>query len=72
MAPSRSWPILTLPSGKPHGAYPNSMQVHHYYPRTRNIGDHFVQQGIERMIRELRPDAAFKLFNVNSQGEQQN
>jgi polysaccharide pyruvyl transferase WcaK-like protein len=46
-----------------------SMRVHHFYPKTQNIGDHFVQRGIERMMRELVPDAAFDLFNVNSRGE---
>ncbi len=45
------------------------MRIHHFYPRTKNIGDHFVQQGIERMIRRIRPDATFELFNVNSRGE---
>ena len=44
------------------------MRVHHFYPKTRNVGDHFVQRGIERMIRELVPDATFELFNVNSRG----
>jgi polysaccharide pyruvyl transferase WcaK-like protein len=45
------------------------MRIHHYYPRTKNIGDHFVQLGIQRMIRELRPNATFELFDVNSRGE---
>jgi polysaccharide pyruvyl transferase WcaK-like protein len=45
------------------------MRIHHFYPKTRNVGDHFVQRGIERMIREIVPDAAFDLFNVNSRGE---
>jgi polysaccharide pyruvyl transferase WcaK-like protein len=45
------------------------MRVHHFYPKTQNIGDHFVQRGIEKMIREIVPDAAFELFNVNSRGE---
>lgn len=44
------------------------MRVHHFYPKTRNVGDHFVQRGIERMIRELVPGATFELFNVNSRG----
>ncbi len=47
------------------------MRIHHFYPKTRNIGDHFVQRGIERMIREIVPDASFALFNVNSRGEDQ-
>jgi polysaccharide pyruvyl transferase WcaK-like protein len=45
------------------------MRIHHFYPKTRNIGDHFVQRGIERMIRSIVPDATFDLFNVNSRGE---
>src|SRR5687767_7611268 len=45
------------------------MRIHHFYPKTRNAGDHFVQRGIERMMRELVPGAAFELFNVNSRGE---
>jgi polysaccharide pyruvyl transferase WcaK-like protein len=44
------------------------MRIHHFYPRTQNIGDHFVQRGIERMFREVDPDASFKLFNVNNRG----
>lgn len=44
------------------------MRIQHFYPRTRNVGDHFVQRGIERMIRELVPHATFELFNVNSRG----
>jgi polysaccharide pyruvyl transferase WcaK-like protein len=47
------------------------MRIHHFYPRTGNIGDHFVQQGIERMFRALAPDATFDLFNVNSRGADQ-
>jgi polysaccharide pyruvyl transferase WcaK-like protein len=47
------------------------MKIHHFYPKTRNVGDHFVQRGIERMFRELVPRAAFDLFNVNSRGEDQ-
>jgi polysaccharide pyruvyl transferase WcaK-like protein len=45
------------------------LRVHHFYPKTRNVGDHFVQRGIERMFRELVPGVAFDLFNVNSRGE---
>lgn len=47
------------------------MKIHHFYPKTRNVGDHFVQRGIERMVREIVPRAAFELFNVNSRGEDQ-
>jgi polysaccharide pyruvyl transferase WcaK-like protein len=46
-----------------------SMRIHHFYPRTPNIGDHFVQRGIERMVRRIVPDATFQLLNVNSRGE---
>lgn len=45
------------------------MRVHHFYPKTRNVGDHFVQRGIELMIREIVPTATFQLFNVNSRGD---
>ena len=45
------------------------MRIHHFYPKTRNLGDHFVQRGIERMIREIAPCADFDLFNVNSRGD---
>jgi polysaccharide pyruvyl transferase WcaK-like protein len=45
------------------------MRIHHFYPKTPNIGDHFVQRGIERMIRTIVSDATFDLFNVNSRGE---
>jgi len=45
------------------------MRIHHFYPKTRNVGDHFVQRGIERMMREIVPRAAFELFNVNNRGE---
>jgi polysaccharide pyruvyl transferase WcaK-like protein len=44
------------------------MLIHHFYPRTQNIGDHFVQRGISTMIRRLVPDASFQLFDVNSRG----
>jgi len=45
------------------------MRIHHFYPRTNNIGDHFVQRGIEQMFRRIRPETTFELFNVNSRGE---
>jgi len=45
------------------------MRIHHFYPRTPNVGDHFVQRGIERMVREVVPGAAFDLLDVNSRGE---
>lgn len=45
------------------------MRVQHFFPQTRNVGDHFVQRGIERMIREIVPDASFQLFDVNQRGD---
>jgi polysaccharide pyruvyl transferase WcaK-like protein len=46
------------------------MRIHHFYPRTYNIGDHFVQRGIAAMIRRIVPEASFKLFDVNSRGQE--
>lgn len=45
------------------------MRVHHFFPRTHNIGDHFVQTGINFMIRRLVRDVSFELFDVNSRGQ---
>jgi polysaccharide pyruvyl transferase WcaK-like protein len=45
------------------------MLIHHFYPRTPNIGDHFVQRGIEAMVRKIVPDVCFELFDVNIRGE---
>lgn len=45
------------------------MRIHHFYPRTNNIGDHFVQRGIERMVRRVRPEATVELFDVNGRGQ---
>jgi polysaccharide pyruvyl transferase WcaK-like protein len=44
------------------------MRVHHFYPRTNNIGDHFVQRGIERMVCRAHPEATFDCFDVNDRG----
>ena len=44
------------------------MRIHHFFPRTNNIGDHFVQRGIEAMVRRIRPDASIELFDVNDRG----
>ena len=44
------------------------MRIHHFFPRTRNLGDHFVQIGIASMIREIVPGAQFELRDVNSRG----
>lgn len=46
------------------------MQIHHFYPRTVNIGDHFVQRGIEAMVRTIVPDATFLLLDINSRGSE--
>ncbi|MCM3871039.1 MAG: polysaccharide pyruvyl transferase family protein [Pyrinomonadaceae bacterium] len=45
------------------------MEIHHFYPRTSNIGDHFVQRGIEAMVRRIVPGATFQLLNINSRGK---
>ena len=45
------------------------MHIHHFYPRTRNIGDHFVQAGIASLVHSVAPEATFELFDVNSRGE---
>lgn len=45
------------------------MRIHHFYPKTRNVGDHFVQRGIEQIIQEIIPDASFQTFDVNSRGD---
>lgn len=44
------------------------MRIHHFFPRTNNIGDHFVQRGIEAVVRRIRPDASIELFDVNNRG----
>lgn len=44
------------------------MHIHHFYPQTSNIGDHFVQWGIKTMIREIVADASFELLSINSRG----
>jgi len=45
------------------------MLIHHFYPRTRNIGDHFVQRGISSMVHRIIPEARFETFDVNSRGQ---
>ncbi len=45
------------------------MRIHHFYPKTHNLGDHFVQRGIEAMVRRLVSAASFELFNVNRRGD---
>jgi polysaccharide pyruvyl transferase WcaK-like protein len=47
------------------------LRIHHFYPRTNNIGDHFVQRGIEAMVRRIQPDVSIELFDVNSRGRNQ-
>jgi polysaccharide pyruvyl transferase WcaK-like protein len=44
------------------------MRIHHFYPRTKNIGDHFVQSGIHSLIRSIHQDARFEVFDINSRG----
>ncbi len=44
------------------------MRVHHFFPRTKNIGDHFVQRGIEVMLQRIDPDVSITLFDVNDRG----
>lgn len=46
------------------------MRIHHFYPRTHNIGDHFVQIGIETMVHRVVPEATFAAFDVNSRGQE--
>jgi polysaccharide pyruvyl transferase WcaK-like protein len=45
--------------------------VHHFYPKTSNIGDHFVQRGIQCLLRSLVRNAEFRSFNVNPRGDNQ-
>src|SRR5689334_19225002 len=44
------------------------MRVHHFFPRTRNIGDHFVQSGIQSLVKSIREDVEFESFDINSRG----
>src|SRR4030095_6839755 len=44
------------------------MRIHHFYPRTKNIGDHLVQHGIETVVKSIVPNASFECFDVNSRG----
>lgn len=44
------------------------MRIHHFYPRTGNIGDHFVQRGIATLISGVVDNVEVKLFDVNSRG----
>jgi polysaccharide pyruvyl transferase WcaK-like protein len=44
------------------------MRIHHFYPRTKNIGDHFVRSGIHSLIRSIRHDVEFEEFDINSSG----
>ena len=52
------------------GSGPVTMRIHHFYPRTHNIGDHFVRIGIETMVRRLVPDSTFAAFDVNNRGQE--
>jgi polysaccharide pyruvyl transferase WcaK-like protein len=44
------------------------MRIHHFYPRTNNIGDHFVHSGIHALVHSIRKDAKFEVFDINSRG----
>ncbi|MCS7173064.1 MAG: polysaccharide pyruvyl transferase family protein [Armatimonadetes bacterium] len=44
------------------------MRIHHFYPRTSNLGDRFVALGIERLFRSLVPEAVSVSFDVNDRG----
>jgi polysaccharide pyruvyl transferase WcaK-like protein len=46
------------------------MRIHHFFPRTHNVGDHFVQRGIETMVSRIVPEATFEAFDVNSRGQE--
>ncbi len=41
------------------------MIVHHYYPHTGNIGDHFIADAIRRLVSHHRPGAQIIPFPVN-------
>ncbi len=45
------------------------MRIHHFYPKTGNLGDHFVALGIQRLFRMIVPEATFVSFNVNGRGD---
>jgi polysaccharide pyruvyl transferase WcaK-like protein len=62
-----SW--ASLPGSFTRARTEFSMKIHHFYPRTNNIGDHVVQRGIEQMVRTIVPEARFELFDINSRGE---
>jgi hypothetical protein len=34
------------------------MRMQHLYPKTRNVGDHFVRRGVEHTIREVAARAS--------------
>lgn len=48
------------------------MIIYHFYPKTKNIGDHFVRTGIETMFKSLLSDAKFVSLNVNRRGDDEN
>jgi len=48
---------------------PKTLRIHHFYPKSVNIGDHFVRIGIEKLFSAVTPNVHFDFFNVNRQGE---
>jgi polysaccharide pyruvyl transferase WcaK-like protein len=44
------------------------MRIHHFFPRTKNVGDHFVQIGIASLLHAIDSNASIELFDVNSRG----
>ncbi|MDR7415125.1 MAG: polysaccharide pyruvyl transferase family protein [Armatimonadota bacterium] len=45
------------------------MRIHHFYPQSQNVGDHFVALGVQRLFREIAPAATFASFPVNGRGD---
>jgi polysaccharide pyruvyl transferase WcaK-like protein len=48
------------------------MRIHHFAPRTPNLGDHFVCLGIEHLFRTLLARVEFVSLNVNGRGDDPN
>src|SRR5205807_3894093 len=46
-----------------------NLRIHHFYPKTSNIGDHFVQRGIECLFRSLVFNPQFETYNINDRGD---
>jgi polysaccharide pyruvyl transferase WcaK-like protein len=45
--------------------------IHHFYPKTSNLGDHFVQRGVASLFSRVAPNSEFETFNVNDRGDDQ-